>query len=68
MISMATVRYCEECGHETKDRAPATHCGQPMLLVNGVVVIDDHGPCRNCGALAGEPCEHDAGCIDSDRG
>jgi hypothetical protein len=23
--------------------------------------------CRNCGAPEGEPCRHDAGCVDSDR-
>ena len=25
------------------------------------------GSCSNCGAPAGAPCEHDAGCVDADR-
>lgn len=27
-----------------------------------------HTDCANCGAKSGEPCAHDGGCIDADRG
>jgi hypothetical protein len=39
--SETRVRYCDECGWETADTAPATHCGRTMLLVDGVTVLDE---------------------------
>lgn len=36
------VRYCEECGEEDYKLAPQDHCGKPMLLVAGSVVIEEN--------------------------
>lgn len=37
------------------------------LLQKGQVAMKVRKVCRNCGAPAGEPCDHDGGCIDADR-
>jgi hypothetical protein len=46
-----TVRYCDQCGYETRELDPAAHCGVSMLLVKGSAVIDE--------SVSGAPDEAD---------
>lgn len=36
-------RYCDNCGAEQPGTAEAEHCGRPMLLVDGIHVIEERG-------------------------